>query len=143
MSFVEATLIKAKTDDGLWEMKDEIPLGKEYLVDPESIMVLEAIHIPTGQKHARHMIRCDNRAWMPFEMISIKESPTGLPIYPLYHKRCGQIAFYTTVEFAVGDELSVDKIILLDGKHPVEGDLIICGSCNEEISPGPDETEYR
>jgi hypothetical protein len=42
-------LLKKKTDDGFFEMKDDIPIGQEYLYDPDSIRVCWNTNIPTGK----------------------------------------------------------------------------------------------
>lgn len=70
---VKATLVKRKTDDGLWEVNDDVPIGKEYLVNPNWIRKITAYNLLKRVYHKRDMILCDNDEWFPVELLKIEE----------------------------------------------------------------------
>lgn len=60
--------------------------------------------------------------------------PEGIRV-PVIHTlpECGGIAFYSLKELVPGDEFVPEDILLLDGSHPMSGDLMVCGSCDFPI----------
>lgn len=62
--YVTATLIRHSTSDGLVTMRDEIPIGKQYEVDLDSIEIKEfqiddpRINVSKHQKHSKEIIWC-------------------------------------------------------------------------------------
>jgi hypothetical protein len=68
MKLGKATLIKLRTADGLWSILDRVGIGKQYVVDLDSIQRVECTHIPTGKDHVAMMINTqeENGSWSPF-----------------------------------------------------------------------------
>lgn len=56
MRLSRAHLVKRSTDDGLFEVKDEIVLGKVYFVDLRSIRTVALYNLPKRQFHAKEVI---------------------------------------------------------------------------------------
>lgn len=69
--FVTAKLVKRTTDDGLVEVKDDVPLGREYQVDLDSIEILTLINKLKNKEHTKEVIWADNSRWIPTELLSI------------------------------------------------------------------------
>lgn len=70
-----ATLIKHTTDDGLVEMKDDIPLGKIYQVDLDTIRNGEGFNTVKKVKWEREVVDVldgQHWKWMPTEILSIE-----------------------------------------------------------------------
>jgi len=65
-------LIKRKTDDGLMEIEDNIPLGKIYEVDLSTKKSLRGMNIQTGQLWERLMVQIDGQ-WFPLELLEVIE----------------------------------------------------------------------
>jgi len=71
---VTAKLIKHKTDDGLVEMKDDIPLGKIYEVDLNSIQTGHGFNMVKRIKWEREVIYAKDGnewLWFPTELLDI------------------------------------------------------------------------
>lgn len=68
---VIARLIKKKTDDGFVEMKDDVPIGKEYEVRLETKQTIRGIHTPTCTLWSREMIQATDGGWLPTELLNI------------------------------------------------------------------------
>ena len=66
----EAKLIKRKTDDGLMEIEDHIPLGKIYEVDLSSRQPVKGKNIEKSVFWEREMILSDGE-WFPTELLEI------------------------------------------------------------------------
>ena len=50
------------------------------------------------------------------------------------HLRCNQVAFYFKEKVNVGDPIVASNVVLLDNATAHSGELIKCGSCNENIN---------
>ena len=77
MKIRKAALIALSTFDGLWEMKDHIPLGQQYLIDTDSVTSILAFNIEQVVFHARPMIRAKDGEewnWLPLELLKIEET---------------------------------------------------------------------
>jgi len=75
-TIVTAELIKRKTEDGLVEMNDDIPIGKIYQVDLSTIRTGKGLNTVHNIKWEREVIDVkDDDAgdwrWMPTELLSI------------------------------------------------------------------------
>jgi len=71
---VAAKLIKHKTEDGLVEMKDTIPLDKTYEVDLNSIREAQGYNMKHSVRWEREVIdvKDGNRwEWFPTELLDI------------------------------------------------------------------------
>ena len=72
-----AVLIKTKSDDGLFEIKDDTLLGKEYFVDLESKRVARGyntIHRIVWKKEIINVVDYDGRVgWLPTELLEIEK----------------------------------------------------------------------
>jgi hypothetical protein len=71
MAFVTATLIKKKSEDGLIEVNEDVPLGKKYKVDPKSIKTVNLRNVELGRNHEKDMIRCHDGSLFPIELLKI------------------------------------------------------------------------
>lgn len=69
MYSVTASLIKTKTDDGMMEMGRHIPLGKKYIVYPETRQFRTGFNIICHKYWQREMVEVDNGEWLPTEML--------------------------------------------------------------------------
>lgn len=54
-------------------------------------------------------------------------------IIDFIHNKCGNIAFHYSEVPEWGDVIRAEKTIKIDGTKPKDGDIIVCGSCGEEI----------
>lgn len=72
--WVTATLVKLRTDDGLVEMHDNIPLGKTYEVDLDSIATHELFNL-VHHRHTKESITARDGGRIPTEMLDIPDPP--------------------------------------------------------------------
>lgn len=72
MAWTKATLIKRKTNDGFWEVEDNVPIGKEYMVDRKSIKVVKAYNIPSNVFHKAMVIKCSEGVLFPLELLKLE-----------------------------------------------------------------------
>lgn len=56
MTLLQAKLIKRKTADGLMEIEDDIPLGKIYYVDIDSIRKAKYLNVHKDTYHYKEVI---------------------------------------------------------------------------------------
>ena len=73
---VTAELIKKTTEDGLFEIADNIEIGKIYRVDINSIRMGGGINIVHNIEWVREMIFAvnDGAGWIPTELLKIMEN---------------------------------------------------------------------
>ena len=75
MNIVKAVLIKKITDDGCVEVEDNIPLGKIYSVDLNTIKEAEGLNINKNKKWKRKIINIvedgEYCGWFPTELLDI------------------------------------------------------------------------
>ena len=72
MKIVKAKLIKHKTDDGLMEMQEDIPLGKIYLIDSDSLQNVQAYNMEKHVRHEKMMVNdITNDAYLPMELLEL------------------------------------------------------------------------
>lgn len=79
MRLVIGKLIKRVSDDGFFEIEDHIPIGKEYLVDIDSIRKGKGFNIPkkmVWEKEIIDVVDESKMAWMPTEMLEIENIGT-------------------------------------------------------------------
>lgn len=69
MPLVRAKLIKLATAAGLVEVEDDIPLGKAYLVDIDSIKREHYYNLEKGREHWKEVIITDSGKWLPVELL--------------------------------------------------------------------------
>ncbi len=75
MRTAKATLIKHKTNDGLVQVWEQVPIGKEYTVDLDSRCVSSGYNYKKNKKWKREIINMigDDIGWMPTELLNIQE----------------------------------------------------------------------
>lgn len=72
MRLVKAKLIKHVTNDGLMEMKNDIPLGKIYNVDSDTLRNVRAYNVEKRKHHIKMMVMdVNNNAFLPMELLEI------------------------------------------------------------------------
>ncbi len=73
MRIRKAFLKKLSTDDGLFDMKDNLQLGAEYNVDIDSIRSGEFYNIPTRKKFECIVVYdIDAENYLPVEILEIE-----------------------------------------------------------------------
>lgn len=76
LMLTQAKLIKLKTDDGLVEIQPKIPIGKIYLVNPDSIRTEQLYNIDKQTWHVKEIIDSYNEqnqaiGFLPTEILQI------------------------------------------------------------------------
>jgi hypothetical protein len=78
--WVTATLKRHSTKDGLVTVRDEVPLGKQYRVDLDSIRIEELgiddiahIDIDKHPSHKKELIETNDCGWLCTELLHIPE----------------------------------------------------------------------
>ena len=76
MKVVKAILDKKRTDDGMFNISDNVPIGKVYSVDLDSIRMMKGknvIHNTTWTREMINVIEDDSlyQEWMPTELLLI------------------------------------------------------------------------
>lgn len=70
-----ARLVKRCTADGLVSARDEVPLGKMYLVQLETEEEVELLNTTHGVLHKKRIIfEAGTGQWLPVEMLEIERS---------------------------------------------------------------------
>lgn len=76
-----AKLIKIKSDDGLFEIKDDSTLGKEYFVDLKSIRVVKGFNTTQKVEWEKEIVNLIDEngscGWMPTELLEIEGEADG------------------------------------------------------------------
>ena len=67
---VVAKLVKRKTDDGFVEVREGVPLGRTYLVEPQ-VFNLRMQHVPTGTVHTKDVVFTPDGDWLAVELLEI------------------------------------------------------------------------
>lgn len=67
---VVVKLIKRKTEDGLLEFYEDVPIGNKYVVYKEPVLV-EGLHKPTCTYWQREMYEAVDGGWLPTELLEI------------------------------------------------------------------------
>ena len=73
MKIAHAKLIKRITDDGLVSIEDDIPIGKHYLVDLDSMQMSKGYNHVEDIEWERLIIYDIFGGWIPREMIEFVE----------------------------------------------------------------------
>ena len=73
MKIVKAKLVKLITDDGLVSVEDDVEIGKEYLVDLDSMHVCEGYNHELDEIWSRLIIYDAFGGWLPRELIEFVE----------------------------------------------------------------------
>lgn len=71
--WVKATLVKRMTDDGLVEVQDDLPLGREYLVDAESRRTFAMFNTVKKVRHEKEHVLVAEGGWFVTELLEIPE----------------------------------------------------------------------
>jgi hypothetical protein len=91
--------------------------------------------VPTNE-HWEHPYTDQTKMVSHFMNMKIPDLP-GQKRYPLYHNGglhpCNKIAFYTLGRFVSGEPLASVKAIKPDGSHPMPGELLTCGACEQRL----------
>lgn len=72
MRLVTATLIKLSSDDGLFEVLDEVPLGKKYRVDLDTVEIARGFNTDEMREWKREIIFTDDDQWFPTELLDFR-----------------------------------------------------------------------
>lgn len=73
---VRARLIKLKTDDGLVESVDGVPLGREYLIDLSTRRRQQMYNIDVHRCHEKDIVdEYPSGRWLVLDMLEILGSP--------------------------------------------------------------------
>ena len=74
MKIVNATLKARSTADGMVEFHDDVPLGKVYQVDADTIEEVSLLNVEKGIEHTKVIVReFPSGAWLPLELLSLGE----------------------------------------------------------------------
>lgn len=77
---VTATLVRHGGSDGLITMRDDVPLGTQYRVDPASVRDIRAVHLPTGIQHTVRAVQ---------DVEARVCTSGGTECWPCRHEWCG------------------------------------------------------
>ena len=69
MKKVTATLIKLTTDDGLFEIWEDVPLGKKYQVDLDRLDYADGYNTIYDVPWKREIIFTTDGEWLPTEIL--------------------------------------------------------------------------
>ena len=58
---------------------------------------------------------------------------TGSLIWPVFHRECGEVAFFMTKDPRIVKNIRWYQVIDREGKKPEPNSEMICGSCRERI----------
>lgn len=67
--WVEAKLVKLRSEDGIWYMREGVKVGEVYRVAPATVLEGHNVHLPTGQKSLLFLVMLDNGQWVPTELL--------------------------------------------------------------------------
>jgi len=71
VNIVKAKLKAHATADGLVEFNDDVPLGKEYIVDADTITEMGMFNTEKNVEHTKVIVReYPSGMWMPMELLS-------------------------------------------------------------------------
>lgn len=63
-------LVKRITDDGLLEMEDDVPLGKEYIVDTDTMREATLQYLPSHKIHKKMIVtEVQTGTWLAMELL--------------------------------------------------------------------------
>jgi hypothetical protein len=63
-------VVKRQTDDGLVSFEDDVPLGRVYLIDIDSISVATMTHV-SGVAHQKRIGYAANGRWLPMDCLEL------------------------------------------------------------------------
>ena len=69
----QAKLIKRKTDDGMMEIQNDVPLGRIYKFDLKTKRMQKGMHLDTKTIWEREMVLVEG-SWFPTELLEIEEN---------------------------------------------------------------------
>ena len=70
MGYVNAVLIKRRTDDNLVGVPDRVPLGQIYIVDTRTVRRLKLFTMH-GIAHEKEVVNLRCGGWFPTELLNI------------------------------------------------------------------------
>jgi len=73
MKIVKAKLIKRETDDKLMQVNDDIPDGKEFIVDLDVKQVFELFNKECNIAHKKEMVKDVSGGFLPVELLELGE----------------------------------------------------------------------
>lgn len=73
MRIVEARLAKRVTANGLWEIWEDVPLGKVYHVDLDSRRVARFFNVPKQVEHDTEIVDDVQGGVLPTELLTMEE----------------------------------------------------------------------
>jgi hypothetical protein len=69
LKLVTATLVKRTTEDGFFEVLDNVSIGKKYKVDLDTLQVAQGFNTNKKQPWEREIIFTDDGEWFPTEIL--------------------------------------------------------------------------
>lgn len=66
-----ATLVKRVTDNGLSEVNANVPLGRKYTIDLDTIQNVRAFNVDHNVFHDIQIVFVDNGRWFPLELLDV------------------------------------------------------------------------
>jgi len=72
MRKVTATLVKLMTDDGLFEMWENVSFGKKYYIDLDSIEIAEGYNESHNVFWKKEIVYTIDGEWLPTEMLNFE-----------------------------------------------------------------------
>ena len=73
MKFANATLIKKNSDDGLFEVNENVQIGAQYVIDLDTLRVEEGYNIVFNKRWKREIVNVVDGGWFPTELLKIEE----------------------------------------------------------------------
>jgi hypothetical protein len=70
----KATLIKRESEDGLIGVNDDVPVGRRYVVDLDTVRTVGMFNVERQQPHEKQIVRDAEGGWLPTELLLIEES---------------------------------------------------------------------
>lgn len=71
-NLVKAKLIKRITDDECFEVFDDVPIGKEYIVDLDTIAKVGGYNVKKDVWWYREIIYTNEKRYFPVELLEIE-----------------------------------------------------------------------
>lgn len=78
MKKITVRLCKKKSDDGIFEMRDHVEIGREYVIYPETIREFDGFNQTRGipWSNRKHVLTKEG-GWLPVELL---ENLDGTPL---------------------------------------------------------------
>jgi hypothetical protein len=67
-----ARLIKRVTDDGMFKVFEDVPIGREYVIDLDSLRSARFYNINKEQFHTKDIVNTQEGGFLPMELLEIE-----------------------------------------------------------------------